>query len=411
MDVKEIEGIVDKGFEGFEGKVDEKFQKQFESGKAEIVKEINEKGYQSAEQVKEAVDAAVAETKETLGKEILEVKKSAIATKESGEKKTLYKSLGEGMRQDEVKSSLIALKNGNIKEAKAMLFKADEDLDPTNFTNDAYEIATTDRTRGLYESPYSPVWFRNLLPMGTTSGGTIQYLKENGDVGAAAVWDGTGAIAELTPKPGTAPLFDGVTESVIWIAGITRVKREMLDDISWLQGYLARRLTTGRTGLWVAENTQIFNALTTNSVAYDGDKTIPIEVIYDAAFGQLRDNYYNPTTILMNSRDVVSLIALNKAEGSLEYDLPPGTVMVVNGQLTIGGVPVIGAPNVPQGDYLIFDRNATEFISRMSPEVRFFEQDRDNVPKNLVTVRAEERILPVVYDDNAVISGSFTPTT
>src|SRR5690606_35211766 len=144
------------------------------------------------------------------------------------------------------------------------------------------------------------------------------------------------------------------------------------------------RLTVGRTGLWVAENTQIFNALTTNSTAYDGTKTIPIEIIYDAAFGQLRDNYHNPTTILMNSRDVVNLIALNKASGgSEEYNLPPGTVVTINGQLTIGGVPVIGAPNVPANEFIVMDRNATEFISRMSPKVRFFEEDRDNVPKNL----------------------------
>src|SRR5690606_11221826 len=129
-----------------------------------------------------------------------------------------------------------------------------------------------------------------------------------------------------------------------------------------------------------------------------------------AAFGQLRDGYYSPSTIVMNSRDVVNLIAFNKATGSGEYDLPPGTVVTVNGQLTIGGVPVIGAPNIPAGEFLVFDRNATEFITRMSPEVRFCEEDRDNVPKNLITVRAEERILPVVYDENAVIHGSFSGT-
>ena len=42
---------------------------------------------------------------------------------------------------------------------------------------------------------------------GTASGGTIQYLRENGNVGAAGVWDGTGAIAELDPKPGYCPSF------------------------------------------------------------------------------------------------------------------------------------------------------------------------------------------------------------
>lgn len=187
----------------------------------------------------------------------------------------------------------------------------------------------------------------------------------------------------------------------------------MLDDIPWLMGYLSRQLTVGKRGLWVAENTQIYNTLTdaANSVAYDGDKTIPIEILYDAAFGQLRDNYYNPTTILMNHRDVVNQIAFNKASGSGEYDLPNGTVSIVGNQLVLNGVPVLGVPNISQGEFVVFDRNATEFVSRMSPEVRFFEQDRDNVPKNLVTVRAEERIATLVYDKDAIVTGSFTPTT
>lgn len=400
MDVKEIQDIVDQGCKGIESKMDTKMATHFDSKKSELVKEIEAKGYISQEQV----DKIVAEKIKDIEAEVIDLKKAGlkeVEPKAKGFKSMLFESM------QEKADGLKGLKNNSSKSVSMMLTKADEDLDPANFTNDAYDIATTDRTRGLYEQPFMPQWYRNLLPQGSTTGGTIQYLKENGDVGAAAVWDGTGAIGDLTAKPGTAPLFDGVTESVIWIAGITRVKREMLDDIAWLQGYLSRRLTTGRTGLWVAENTQIFTKLSTNSVAYDGTKTNPVEIIYDAAFGQLADNYYYNPTILMNSRDVVSLIAFNKASGSGEYDLPPGAINIINGQLTIGGARVIGAPNVPQNEYMVFDPAATEFVNRMSPEVRFFEEDRDNVPKNLVTVRAEERILPIVYDDNAVIYGTF----
>lgn len=403
METKDIEKLVSDGFKGLEGQVDTKLTSHFEAHKAQMSEYIKGLGLTSKEEVEKAVKDAT----DAMEAMLLEVKKSTLAKADAAKPKSLEQILFEGMT--EKKDALLGVKNGN-KSASIMLTKADEDLDPANWANGSLTIATQDRSRGLYETPFSPVWFRNLLPQGTTTGGTIQYIIENGDVGAAGVWDGTGTIATLPSKPGTAPLFDSVTASIMWIAGITRVKREMLDDIAWLRGYLARRLTTGRTGLWVAENTQIYNALVASSVAYDGTKTIPVEIIYDAAFGQMRDNYHVTSTILMNSRDVVSLIALNKAVGSGEYDLPPGTVAMVNGQLTIGGVPVIGAPNVPAGEFLIFDRSATEFITRMSPEVRFFEEDRDNVPKNLITVRAEERILPVVYDANAVIAGSFATT-
>lgn len=401
MKIEEIQGLVDEGFKGLEGKVDAKFTKQFESSKDEIVKEIEAKGFMS----KEAVDALIAEKTGDLEATVLDLKKAGIKT--ADEKPKGFKELlKEGMESG--KNALIDLKNGKNRSASALLFKADEDVNDANWSGDSLAIATTDRSRGLYESPFAPVWFRSLMPQGSTSGTTIEYIKENGDVGAAGVWDGTGPIAELEAKPGTAPLFTSVTENVIDIAGITRVKKNMLEDISWLQGYLARRLTVGRTGLWVAENTQIYTALTTNSTAYAGSKTTPIEILIDAAFAQLRDNYYTPTTILLSNQDLVDIILnYNDAAG---YQVPQGVVAVVNGTLSIGGIPVVGAPNVPTGDWLIMDRNATEFINRMNPVVEFFREDRDNVIKNLVTVRAEERILPLVYDDAAIITGSFATT-
>ena len=135
-------------------------------------------------------------------------------------------------------------------------------------------------------------------------------------------------------------------------------------------------------GYFGRENDLIYNTLTdpANSTAYDGTHTNPVEIIYEAALGQIRDNYFAATHILMNNRDVVNLIALNKASTAGVYDLPPGLSAVINGQLTIGGIPVVGLPQIPQGEFVVFDNRATQFVSRMSPEVRFFEEDRDNVP-------------------------------
>lgn len=404
METKElIEKSVNDGFKDLEGKVDEKLKGFVDKQKESIAGIIEEKGYTTKEEVETAVKAA----KDELESVMLQIKKSAIKTG-NGRAKSFKEFLGDAFQEN--KETLVNLASKKNVDGKILL-KADEDMNDSNFGTGALDFATEDKRPGVYEQPFGPLWLRTILPNTTTTGSTIKYLRENGGIGAAGVWDGTGDIETLAAKPGTSSLFELVTEDVLWIAGITRVKREMLDDIAWLMGYLSRQLTVGRRGLWVAENTQIYTSLTTNSVAYDGTKTIPIEMIVDAAFGQLKDNYYNATTILMNHRDVVNLIVLNKAITSGEYDLPPGIVAVVNGQLTVGGVPVIGVPNIDAGTFMVFDRNATEFVSRMSPEVRFFEQDRDNVPKNLVTVRAEERIATLVYDENAIITGTFTPTT
>ena len=283
-----------------------------------------------------------------------------------------------------------------------------KDMSFSNFGTGAYEAITTETRPGVYQSPFNPVWLRNIVPNGSTSSEVIQYLRENGGSGAAAVWDGR--ANPLVDKPEVQFDFELVSENVEWIPAIARLPRQMFMDASFLNTYIPNQLLYGRRGILVAENTLIYNALTdpANSTAYDGSHTNPVEIIYDAALGQIRDNYFAATHVLMNNRDVVNLIALNKATGgSEEYDLPPGLSAVINGQLTIGGIPVVGLPQLPAGEFIVLDSRATQFVSRLSPEVRFFEEDRDNVPKNLITVRAEERAAFLVFDSLAVITGSF----
>lgn len=402
MDVKDIKDAVDLGFKEFESKVDDKFKEQFESAKAAIVQVMESKGYQSVEQVEEALKLKMKGLEEI----ILELKKNSLQVSQKG-KKSFMGIVGDSLEAN--KEILGKLMNKQVSEGTFVLTKAAEDLDPANWSGDSYDIAASER-RGLHEFPFMPIWLRNLFPNSTTTKGVIHYLVENGEVGAAAIWDGSPANAALTAKPGEAPLFDDATVIVQWIAGITRVKREMLDDVEWLRSYIARTLTTGRKGLWVAENTLILAALDAASTPYDGDATNELEMIVDAAFGQLKDNYYNPTVILMNNRDAVKYINFNKAAGSGEYDAPIGVVAVIGGQLYIGGVPVVSTPGIPAGEAYVIDGNATEFISRMSPEVRAFEEDRDNVIKNLVTFRAEERVAFLVYDEKAVIKVTFATT-
>lgn len=402
MEIKEIKTLVEGEFKNLSGQVNDKLTAQ----KDAIVKEFEEKGFTS----KADVEALIKTKADELEAALMQVKKSAMKANE--QKMTFGQLLGKALKEN--KDALNGVKSGNRDSVIQLKAAAPEDFDEIVFDNSntpsPYGEVTTDRTRGMYQYPYEPLWLRNVLPNSTTNGSVIHFLKEDWDVSnttGAAVWDGSGIIDDLGNKPGVNFNFELETATVDWIAGISRVKREMLDDIPWLRSYLTRQLTVGRRGLFVAENTLILGELNANSVNYDGANDIPVEMIYDAAFGQLRDNYYNPNVILMNHRDVVNLIALNKAQDSGVYNLPAGTVAIIGGQLLLGGVPVIGVPNIVAGTAYVIDRNATEFVSRMNPEIRFFEEDRDNVPKNLITVRAEERVAAIVYDNKAVVKVEF----
>ena len=352
---------------------------------------------------KDQTDVTIKAMQEHLDKLDIKMQKNAVGTVEEKSFVALFDKM-----IVENKTSLRDMVSK--KDAKTMMVtKAVGDMDTTNFSGDSLTVSITEFRPNVKEDSFNPIWLRQLMPNNTTQGSTIHYIKETGGAGAAGVWDGSALISVLPDKPGVDYTFDSVTGNVIWIAGITRLKREMLDDVAWLRGYLSRKLITGKRGLFVAENTQILSVLNANATAYDGDKTILVEAIYDAAFGQLVENYHRATAIVVDARDLVNEIALNKAVGSGEYDLPNGTVTMVNGQLSIGGIPVVGLPGFGADKFMVFDGNETEFISRMSPEVRFFEEDKDNVHKNLVTVRVEERILPIVYDNTAVITGDLTP--
>lgn len=360
--------------------------------------EISSKG----EEAKKAAD----DLKEEMQKQFNEFQANEkIKNEKKAGTKSFYDLIG-----DALKEKADALKAEKEKSAGSggevkIRIKADEDFSMSNFAGTTYADTTTER-RGLYQNPFAPIWLRTLLPNATTQSGIIYYPQYTGDGdGAAGVWDGSGDIADLTAKPGVNFDLDSVTKEVAWIAGITRVKREMLDDIAWLRSFITQQLTVGRRGLFVAENTQILDTLDTNSTPYDGSLTLLIEQIYEAAFGQMTDNYMNANLIVMNSRDLVKEVILNKATTSGLYNLPEGTLATVNGRLTIGGIPVVGLPSasVAAGEAYVVDTAQTQFVSRMNPEVRFFEQDRDNVIKNLVTVRAEERIATLVFDTNAVI--------
>lgn len=314
---------------------------------------------------------------------------------------TFKGSFGAGINSIKEELSGLAKKGGKVDKTIEL-----KDMDFDNFSAEALDILTTQTLPGVYANPWSQLWLRGIFPSASTTSSTIKYIQEdseaNEDNGAADIWDGSLPIADLINKPDVDFSFTDASADVYWIAGITRIKREMLDDISFLQSYIPQQLVYGKRGIFIRENAMILANLATNSVAYDGSKTLLVEQLIDAAYGQLLDNYHAPTHILMNHREALEIV-FNKATGSGEYDLPAGVQVTPLGQLTIGGTPVIGLPQFSPGTAFVLDARQSLFVSRMEPEVRAFEQDRDNVPKNLITFRAEERATHLVFDPTSVV--------
>lgn len=316
---------------------------------------------------------------------------------------TFVKSFGGAI--DTVKDKLITLAKNSQKLDVSIEMK---DMDFDNFSAGALDTLTSENLPGIYAPQWNQLWLRNIFPKASTTSSTIKYIQEDVDknalpaAGAADIWDGSLPLDELLAKPDLAYNFTNALAEVYTIAGIVRLKREMLDDITFLRSYIPQQMVTGKRGIYVRENTLILATMNANSIAYDGAKTLLIEKLADAIIGQMRDNYHNANYVLMNNRDLADLI-FQKASGSGEYDLPKVVQLSATGQLTIAGIPVIGLPQFATGTAFVVDSTQSLFVSRMSPEVRFFEEDRDNVIKNLITIRGEERATHLVFDPSSII--------
>lgn len=265
----------------------------------------------------------------------------------------------------------------------------------------------TDRRTNLIETPYNRVWLADILPQGTTNSPSILYPKENGGEGGAAPWvDPTADKVQMD--------YDFTTQQayVKWIAGYVIIAREMLDDIPWLRSYIQNKMLIS---LKTAENDFVLNGEATSpaveglldvATAYSGSYTLLFEKILDAAFGQIPEDtfsFYNGNVAVIRPRDAVN-IGLNTASGSGEYDLPPGSVGWVNGNLQLGGLRVVQTTQIgAAGSFLVFDTSATTFIRRMQPELRLFE-DATLAKKNKLMFRVEERVTLATFNDNAIVA-------
>jgi HK97 family phage major capsid protein len=72
------------------------------------------------------------------------------------------------------------------------------------------------------------------------------------------------------------------------------------------------------------------------------------------------------------------------------------------------GRPVVATQSMTEDDFLVGAfRAAATIYDRMDPEVVASSEDRDNFIKNMITVRAEERLALAVKRPAALVLGDF----
>jgi HK97 family phage major capsid protein len=398
----------------------EDFTKELEGLKNDILKNFETK---SKTDIQDALNAFEAKSEGKHKEDIIalksefETKSMAMQAHLDGLDVRLQKAKGEQKLEtktfnqilgDVIKENAEAIKSFRKGDDLALELKAVGDMSiAANFPNST--PFNQDVRNAIIQNPYDRVWLSDYLPQGSTTKGSIIYPKENGGEGGAATWvTGSGSKPQMD--------FDLTSQSsfVKWIAGHVIVDREMLDDIDWVASYIQSKMLIS---LKVAENDFILNGTTdanpvtgllTAATAYNGTYTAAVDKIVDAAYGQVPEEtfeFYQGNTAILNVRDAVK-IGLNKAGGSGEYDLPAGTVMFENGALRVAGLNMATTTQLPADNFLTFDRTATLLVNRLAPELRMFE-DATLAKQNKVMFRIEERITLAIFNDNAIVKGSF----
>lgn len=248
--------------------------------------------------------------------------------------------------------------------------------------------------------PAQKINFRDLIPTVRSETGTYVHYRETAPTGAPA------RTLEGADKPEIEYHFTEVKTVSEYIAGIARFSKQLRNNLPWLMNTLPRLL---RRDFFKAENRRFWDVVATAFASGGGSaattETEDVKQLMDWITNQFDADF-------MASFALMRYTALNEINKELltlgNYQNVGGVVSGPSGSIFISGVPVIPVTWIPSKDKaLVFDQDYMERVEVESLALEFFEEDRDNVPKNLITARIEclEEINPML--PASIIIGDF----
>jgi len=247
-----------------------------------------------------------------------------------------------------------------------------------------------------------PLLFRqlqvaDLIAQGTTDSNLIAYMRETTFTNAADT------VAEGGTKPESALVFDATSDAVRKIAHWLPVTEEMLEDVAQIRSYIDTRL---RLGVQLVEEDQLLQG---SGVAPDilgirnrtGLQTAQArgtDTNADALFKQISNITINaliqPEGIVMNPTNWQSIELLKDDSGNYMAGGPFAARLT----RTLWGLPVAVTPAIAAGTATVGAfRTAAQVFRKGGIRVEASNSHSDFFVKNLVAIRAEERLALAVY--------------
>lgn len=272
-------------------------------------------------------------------------------------------------------------------------------------------ILVPQRVPGIVKPGIRRVRVRDLIPRFPTTANAIEFVKENVFTNAAS------PVAETISKPESALTFTIDYENVKTIAHWIPAAKQVLDDFQGLQAYINQRLIEG---LKDEEDNQILtgdgvgahlSGMILNSGTYDTSLNVASDTYIDKlnhAIGQIEDVNLEATGIVLSPSDwrKIQLVKEDTAAANTGKYLLGGPVG--NATPMLWGLPVATTTAMPVGKFFVgaFERY-TALWDRMEARVDISSDHADYFVRNMVAIRAEERLALTVYRNDTVLYGSF----
>lgn len=198
-----------------------------------------------------------------------------------------------------------------------------------------------------------------------------------------------------------------ISTTDITVAFYFKIAKQTLDDIPGFQSQLDARAMQGLMraedwhllfGAGGANINGIFNTASAYNRTTVGDTRIDV---LRRARTQMRLQEAEPNFAVLAPEDWEA-IELEKGTDDryLWVNVNDGGVQ------RLWRMPVVETTLMPANSWMIGDGTAAQLFDRQSATIEVFEQDEDNVQRNLVTVRIEERIILAKYRPTSFIKGT-----
>lgn len=363
-------------------------EKKFAAAQA-LAEEANKKIEAEVKQLNEDLTkkGATLEEIQTQVKE-LKARSGRFSATGTAEEKAAGEMLAEGMAAifDEIKAYKRGAKVGFETKAVGTMTAS------ANLTgNVVASYASTPAIRGRRK-----VNFRDLAPMVQSSTGVWKFYRQNTPVGEGSFSFQTthGAVKSQLDYDLTE-----VTVTAEYLAGFVRIAKQMLQDLPFLQTYVANELVEDFKR---AESYAFFGQLisaATGSTGVNGATVYAEKLINWLA--NMMEADWDPTAIVTTAANWATLLNTKPSD----YSVPGGITISPEGVVRVAGVPVYVANSqyIGVGKTLIGDWSKVAIIQTEGLNTNFYEQDSDNVQRNLITVKTEAREALAILRPDAFI--------